>query len=886
MPRTGQIIPEWLHPYEGVYINDNTRYEDIAFHSDGPVFLNVFASGKGVDNKLKYFDSVVDWVNEYGLPNFRKYGQPGYMPYVSLSTGLACSQSMRVMPLDAPYANITVLCHYKVADGKLHVKYTGAVVENLVSLDDLDAYVERMGSLTPDEDGFKTLPIMSFWSRGRGLYGNNYRVRISRDKGGDKDNQYVNYAVELLSTETGSLTTLETYTVSFYIDAKDPNSDLTLFVNDIIDDDEGKGSKRFNGQVYYDNLETIFAAYEEAYKSGNKAQMNIKTVDALPPTEYPNPRDIFVCEAEEDVQVKVFNEDLKVFEAYLSNGKLEALETKPAITTLFEVPEENAYLVNLVSKHVYSFNIDTRKVTREVNAGGNQMTYHTLSSHEDPTGLVTGDLYFATNNNRYYLATGTNTMTEVLTTVVTYETDNASDEATNMLVDKMLAEVGTVYKVGDEFFVQASAEDTAFANITADVKVVDAFPSTDIVDPDFAYYLTQNYVKDGILYPAGTYWVYVDDAWAEYDPDEDIEDMIYTMETWDVFGYNKFTQTWDEYFFYEGGTESIEIMSIEGISMTGGNDGSFSVNGTVLKTLNDNGEPIVVTDATRDKAMEEAYLMAFQGGYDKTIASKRRAPVDLMLDANYPVSVKKAMVALALNRYDAACHLDTNLINNVDDLETFYIQSLANLNERIVSFDAHMFKTVDPITGKVIPVTITLWLASKIPQHFNVYGNHVPLAGEEYGLISGYQKNSIRPIIDADDEEVKELLYDKLHMNYVECIAENTFIRGTQETSQNFWSDLSEENNMLVLLEIKRKIERLAASHRFHWAEPEDLALFQEQCNQIFSSYRGTKCKTLDITISSNAWETTRYITHIYLAVVFRTFQKRAIIEIDVNPRA
>ena len=82
------------------------------------------------------------------------------------------------------------------------------------------------------------------------------------------------------------------------------------------------------------------------------------------------------------------------------------------------------------------------------------------------------------------------------------------------------------------------------------------------------------------------------------------------------------------------------------------------------------------------------------------------------------------------------------------------------------------------------------------------------------------------------------------------------------------------------------KIERLAASHRFHWAEPEDLALFQEQCNQIFSSYRGTKCKTLDITISSNAWETTRYITHIYLAVVFRTFQKRAIIEIDVNPRA
>ena len=154
-------------------------------------------------------------------------------------------------------------------------------------------------------------------------------------------------------------------------------------------------------------------------------------------------------------------------------------------------------------------------------------------------------------------------------------------------------------------------------------------------------------------------------------------------------------------------------MSIEGVAMEGGHDGSFSSNGTVLNRTDEDGRPIVVTDSIREAAMEAAYLMAFQQGYDKTIGSKRRAPVDLMLDANYPVSVKKAMVALALNRYDAACHLDTNLINNVDDLETMYTQSLSGLNERIVSFDAHMFKTTDPITGKVIPVTITLWLSSK-----------------------------------------------------------------------------------------------------------------------------------------------------------------------------
>ena len=113
MPRSGQIIPSWLHPHEAVYINDNTRYEDIAFQNDGPTFLNVFASRKGVDNKLKPFNSVVNWVNEYGLPNYRRYGQPAYNAYVALSTGLATSQSMRVMPADATHANVVVVCKYQ-----------------------------------------------------------------------------------------------------------------------------------------------------------------------------------------------------------------------------------------------------------------------------------------------------------------------------------------------------------------------------------------------------------------------------------------------------------------------------------------------------------------------------------------------------------------------------------------------------------------------------------------------------------------------------------------------------------------------------------------------------------------------------------------------------
>ena len=857
MPRSGQIIPEWLHPHEETYINDNTRYEDVAYQNNGPAFLNVFMSRKGVDNKLKKFDSVVKWVKEYGLPDYRLYGQPGYNAYVSLSTGLATSQSMRVMPTDAAYANMILLCYYQKKNNKLQLKFEVKTVTKLTDLTLLQATVDRLGSDTADADGYKVLPIMSFWSRGRGVYGNEYRVRISRDKGADKDNDYVNYTIELLTTENGSLETLEAYSVSFYIDAIDPDSNLTLFVNDIIDDssdDDGKGSGRFDCSLEYDNLAKIFATYGEVYNEANIP--TVESVATLPATSLPSTTTIYVVSATSAAWI--FDSTLGTFKLYtdpvmISNAASPIVIPQADGVTLPASSVTDYYVISTSDNKVYKYNTST----------GLAVTTATVHSEISlPTsGMTVNDVYKVTDrvDVTYYVATS-ETATNAITAISTSAT------LTN---GSLIANTGWVfYNTTTKQYYIYDAITYTISNVTSTVSVVDALPSTTMYTAGVVYKLTAAVGTKAI----GTEWVYstTEGDWVTYTEGTAVEPMVYTMKTWDIFGYDKFTATQDAYFSFDGGTEAIGILSIEGSPLGSGTDGSFSTD---------------TDDATRDAAIEKAYLAAFQGEYDKTISSKRRAPVDLMLDANYPLSVKKAMVALALSRYDAACHLDTNLINNVDDLETFYTQ-ISGLSERIVSFDAHMFKTSDPITGKIIPASITLWLAAKYPSHFNIYGNHTPMAGEEYATMSGYQKNSIRPIIDADDHETKELLYNTLHMNYIECIAENTFMRGTQQTSQNFWSDLSEENNMMVLLEIKRKIERLAASNRYKWADTEELRLFKASCKEIFSSYIGTKCKTLEIDVKSNSWEQTRYIVHVYLAVVFRTFQKRAIIEIDVNPRA
>lgn len=841
MPRSGQIIPEYLHPHEATYINDNTRYEDYVSGESGVRFLNVFASSKGRDNQLLSFTSITDWVNEYGLPDYRRYGQPGYNAYVALSTGLASSQSMRVMPPDASYANMVLVAKYQVLDGKLKMKFETKTVTGILNSDDLQAYVDRMEDSEPDEEGYQTLPIMSFWSRGRGVYGNDYRVRISRDKGADKENDYVNYVFELLTMENGSLEVLESYNVSMYLDALDPNSNFTLFVNDIIDDEENKGSSRFNTSVIYDNLVKVFEAYQEAFEAATT--VTVEEVAALPPTTLPDENVVYVCEGE----AKVFDPELGTFKSFESGAMVVEATVAPVILGVEEPVSQPYYIVETNNTNkVWKYESDA--MTAQTGA------YHSVADISSESGLVENDFYYDEATSTYYIAGASDSKT----TIQAVATNATCAEGA------MVADTGIMYDVAGVFYTFSGTE----LNTVSNVSEVAELPSTEIAKENVAYKLT---AEDGDK-AIGTIWLYdfTEEEWVAFDPEADKVEMPYTMETWDIFGYNKFTTENDPYFEFEGGTEAIAIMSIEGVPLNSGSDGSFADD---------------VDEATREEALEAAYLAAFQGEYDKTISSKRRAPVDIILDANYSTTIKRAMVALAVNRNDCVVHLDTNLINNVEDLDTWYTQ-ISDLNQYQVSYDAHMFKTSDPITGKIIPVTITLWLAQKYPTHYNVYGNQTPLAGEEYGVLSGYQRNSILPIIDADDLEVKEHLYADLHINYVECLEENVFIRGTQQTSQNYWSDLSEENNVLVLYEIKRKIERLATSNRYKWAEPDNLRLFQEACEEVFSSYAGTKCRSLSIRVDMNDWEETRYIVHIYLEVVFRTFQKRAIIEIDVNPRA
>lgn len=345
-----------------------------------------------------------------------------------------------------------------------------------------------------------------------------------------------------------------------------------------------------------------------------------------------------------------------------------------------------------------------------------------------------------------------------------------------------------------------------------------------------------------------------------------------TAETFDIFGYDR---TRDDGInphieIDDGGISSVALFSTTGISMASGDDGSLDYDKT--------------DSATREQALEQLYVQAFDGAIDKKIKSKLRAPCNVCLDANYPLSVKKQLIALTLKRGDMLGYVDSGLLTTVNQVKTF-MTNLVDIDTYYISKNAGMFSTKDSVTGKVIPVTITMWLAYKIPMHWAQKGLYIAMAAEDYAMLSGYTKNSVYPEIDQDDEEIKEEFY-KARWNYIECIDENVYVRGTQQTCQKELSDLSEENNVHVMLQVKRRLERLCAQKRYKFGEASDRKIFTEDANELFSSWKNVYLRDIKINFTMTPWEERRSILHCTCEIIFLTLIKRSVIEIDINPRA
>lgn len=330
-------------------------------------------------------------------------------------------------------------------------------------------------------------------------------------------------------------------------------------------------------------------------------------------------------------------------------------------------------------------------------------------------------------------------------------------------------------------------------------------------------------------------------------------------------------------------SDIIDLSGLTGLRLESGSDGYFENPRTFQDVDPITGE-VTTVQWTRDDEIAHCYLQAFSGEYDAKILSHVRIGVDALWDANYPFEVKNALVSLATLRNDSICYLDCGISSSfgVNALENI-IKDYAVFNDFRVSKNIQQYVTREDSTKKRITVTMTYFLASQFANHLVINGGHIPFV-RRYCQLSGHVAGSLYPCVEDYDSSLKERLVQN-RFNYFEALAENVFQRAVQNTSQVQSSDLLEENNVITLFEIKRSVEADIRDRLYDFSDQNTRADFKAYEAAKFQGWGGKKVQSVDIEFSMNAFENQRSILHAYVAVVFRGLQKRAILEIDVNPR-
>lgn len=352
------------------------------------------------------------------------------------------------------------------------------------------------------------------------------------------------------------------------------------------------------------------------------------------------------------------------------------------------------------------------------------------------------------------------------------------------------------------------------------------------------------------------------------------EESEFTIDDFDVLlGMDKYTRSEINNYEIDSMSEDIVIPSMTGgISLEGGDDGDFD----------ETADP-----AVRQAALESAYLKAFSGDVDPMIVSKNKYPVHVFMDANYPVETKQAMIALCERRGDCTLYLDGGLeLRTKRSPITFMKDNLDSYaRNRNELFAGICGKVRDPYSKKLTTVTYTYALAYALPSHWNAYGGkHVPFAGNVYGIIDNYFiEESIYPLYDdcLDSEIMDEMVEERI--NFARINARQRTIIATQTTRQTKSSNLSEMNNVQILLDVKRACEEMCDEYQYNFSEPEDIVKFNKDAESILSEFEGTQVRSIEASFDKNDWEAERGILHLYVDLEHKDLVKTTIIEIDVN---
>jgi len=301
----------------------------------------------------------------------------------------------------------------------------------------------------------------------------------------------------------------------------------------------------------------------------------------------------------------------------------------------------------------------------------------------------------------------------------------------------------------------------------------------------------------------------------------------------------------------------------------GGTDGDWvgpnSLESLLYKAYSGSGD--FIDEATGANKYDTYFSDAFD---------KKAYPIDMILDANYPQSVKVGISNFARSRGDLFSILDVGFTGSPGQALK-YRQDQLTLNTFFSAIFVQDFVVADEFTGTDIRVTPTYYLAEKIPQVDNDHGIHWPFVGPRRGSIAGFKSMSWSP-----NAAYREQLY-LAKLNYVEKDVRLTRFN-SQLTTQFANSALSDISHVRTLLRIRRELEAFAEDYQFEfndsttWSQMEYSVqgiLQKWVANRALSSAKGT--------VYSSEYDRQQRIVRVKAEVTFTGVIERVMIDLVVN---
>ena len=281
-----------------------------------------------------------------------------------------------------------------------------------------------------------------------------------------------------------------------------------------------------------------------------------------------------------------------------------------------------------------------------------------------------------------------------------------------------------------------------------------------------------------------------------------------------------------------------------------------------------------VTTATLTQALTRAY----NGTTDPLITNTQTCVFDIMMDANYDITVKDAMSDLAsMTRGDCITILDMNHDCANASQAVSKRKDQMQYNTYFTSIFSQTLGINDEWTGKPVRVTPTFFLATKIPQNDAAYTEIYNFVGPRRGIISGFRDVSWLPT-----EPEKTELY-KNQINYIEQDTQATMF-ATENTSQKITSPLSNIHAVRSLLKLKRQMEQTARNYRMEFSTDDIRGHLQEALNTIANNkVLAGGYDYISPVVSASAYDRQQKICRIKVDLAFTDIMERFVFEFVVN---